>query len=453
MRYLLAFILIIFFNTASISQNTTNTNFIKDISNELLLRGTAYNNLRVLCKQIGNRLSGSANMYKAEAWGVQTLQQAGADTVYKQACMVPHWVRGKQLLQVAQKNGYAFNVLALGNSVGTNIKGFTAPIIMVKNFTELEQRKAEVKGKIVFFNYKFRKDLLNGAYGDAVAYRAGGASYAAKFGALGVVVRAVTAANDNHPHTGALRYVDSLPKIPALSIGPLDADKLATLVANENLQLRYISNCTMLPDTIAHNIIGELRGTEFPNEIITIGGHLDSWDVAEGAHDDGTGVVQSIAVLETLRRLGYKPKRTIRIVLFANEENGLRGGNKYAEVAKTTNEKYIAAMESDGGGEAPKGFECGVTEAQFEKIKTWQPYFEPFNAAQLNYTKGGGGADIGPLKTAFGTAQFGFTTVGLRYFDYHHAATDVFENVHERELHMGAVLMTAMVYLIDQHGL
>ncbi len=440
------------------AQNAADSLFIKKISDEILDNGKAYSNLRVLCKTIGHRLSGSAGMYKAEDWGVKTLQAAGADAVYKQPCMVPHWVRGKKEALYGLNTSMIFdlNVLALGNSVGTGGKQVQAQIIEIKNFIELEEKKNELKNKIVFYNYHYNKKLLGGAYGDAVRYRSIGASQAAKYGALAVVVRAVTAAKDNNPHTGALRYNDSFPKIPALSIGPKDADRLSAKLNGvyKTHTLALSANCKMLPDTIGHNIIGEIKGSEFPDEIITIGGHLDSWDVAEGAHDDGAGVVQSIEILRAFKALGYKPKRTIRIVLFANEENGLRGGNKYMEEAKAKNEKHIMAMESDGGGETPKGFSCGMTEDQFAKVDTWKNLFAMFDADKFRFNKGGGGgADIGPLQTAFKTPQFGLNTVGNRYFDYHHAATDVFENVHERELQMGAVVMATMVYLVDKYGL
>jgi carboxypeptidase Q len=433
--------------------------FIKKISDEVLQNGKAYSNLRELCKSIGSRLSGSTGMYKAEDWGIKVLQQSGADAAYKQQCMVPHWIRGKKEIatfSMDKKEGVKLlKVASLGNAVGTGENGIRANVIEIKNFNELEQWKDRVKGKIVFYNYPYNKKLLGGAYGDAVRYRGNGASMAAKYGAAAVIVRSVTAANDNNPHTGALRYNDSFPKIPALAIGPNDADWLSLIIATRfKSSLMYLqSNCKMLPDTNANNIIGEIKGSEFPNEIITIGGHLDSWDLGEGAHDDGAGMVQSIEVLRVLKAIGYKPKRTIRVVLFANEENGLRGGTKYMEEAKAKGEKHIMAMESDGGGETPKGFVCGMTEEQYEKVKGWKKYFAQFDADKFVFSKGGGGADIGPLQTAFKTAQFGLNTAGNRYFDYHHAATDVFENVHERELHMGAVTMAAMVYLVDKYGL
>jgi hypothetical protein len=214
------------------------------------------------------------------------------------------------------------------------------------------------------------------------------------------------------------------------------------------------TNCMMLPDTIGHNVIGEIRGTTFPDEIITIGGHLDSWDPAEGASDDGTGMVQSIEVLRAFNAIGYRPKRTIRIVLFANEENGGRGAEKYAEQAKLKNEKHVMAIESDGGGEYPRGFGCGMTKEQFAKVESWKKYFEPLDAAKFTFNEGaGGGADIGPLQTQFKTPQFGLNTTGQRYFDMHHSAIDVFEKVNAQELHLCAVVMATMAYLGDKYGL
>jgi carboxypeptidase Q len=454
MKKAIFFLVAYFITTSSIAQNEDSI-MLRKISSEILLNGKAYGNLRELCKKVGSRLSGSAGMYKAEEWGVKTLTAIGADKVYKQQCMVPHWVRDRNCQARFNKKDM-FNVAELGNSVGTGKRGISAQVIEIKNFTELENRKDELKGKIVFYNYVFNKSLLGGGYGDAVRYRSSGPSIAAKYGAIGVLVRSVTAAADNNPHTGALRYNDSFPKIPAFAISAYHANMLSGLLQQKykNTPLFMYSNCQMLPDTIGHNIIGEIMGAEFPNEIITVGGHLDSWDLAEGAHDDGAGVVQSIEVLSVLKAIGYKPKRTIRVVLFANEENGLRGGNKYAEEAKAKNETHIMAMESDGGGETPRGFSCGMTEEQFTKVSNWKKLFTMLDADRFGFTKGGGGgADIAPLQTNFKTAQFGLNTTGNRYFDYHHAATDVFENVHERELHLGAVVMAAMVYLVDKYGL
>jgi hypothetical protein len=457
---IIPYILFSLFTCFSATAQTEDSLMIKRIADEILLKGKAYNNLYTLCKSVGTRLSGSDGMYKAEAWGLNILKESGAGTAYLQQCMVPHWVRGKKEF-AGYRTGKrsadpVFDVLAIGNSVGTGETGILAQVIEVKNFAELNLRKDEVKGKIVFYNYPFNKTLLRGAYGDAVRYRSNGASMAAKYGALAVIIRSVTGAYDDYPHTGALRYNDSFPKIPALAISTKGAEKLSGFIKgtykDENLFIR--SNCQMLPDTIGHNVIGEIRGTEFPDEIITIGGHLDSWDQGEGASDDGTGIVQSIEILRSLKEIGYKPKRTIRIVLFANEENGLRGGNKYAEEAKLKKEKHIMAMESDGGAEYPRGFGCGMTKEQYTKVQGWIKFFEPFDATRFTFSEGGGGgADIGPLQTNFKTAQFGLNTTGQRYFDVHHAASDVFEKVNAQELNLGAVVMAAMVYLVDKYGL
>ena len=456
-KKIIAAVTFLFITVFAFSQNDDSV-MIKKISDEILLQGKAHSNLYTLCKSVGQRLSGSAGMYKGEAWGVQTLKDAGAVNVYLQECMVPHWVRGKKEFAAftKAKGSNEFNILSIGNAVGTGKAGVSAKVIEVKNFEDLNKRKDEVKGNIVFFNYPFNKTLLRGAYGDAVRYRSSGASAAAKYGAVAVIVRSVTAAYDDNPHTGALRYNDSFPKIPAVAISTKDADKLSNglkgIYKFEKLFLR--TNCLMLPDTIGHNVIGEIKGTEFPDEIITVGGHLDSWDAAEGASDDGTGMVQSIEILRAFNAAGYKPKRTIRIVLFANEENGLRGGNKYAEEAKAKKEKHIMAMESDGGAEYPRGFSCGMTKEQFAKVENWKKYFTPYDADKFSFSEGGGGgADIGPLQTNFKTAQFGLNTTGQRYFDLHHAATDVFENVNAQELNLGAAVMAAMVYLVDKYGL
>jgi len=460
LRQIAAAVLVLLTTSFAATAQDDDAAMIKKLSNEVLLNGKAYSNLYTLCKTVGPRLSGSAGMYKSEQWGLQALKDAGAENVYLQQCMVPHWVRGKKEFagyKTKKRNSDpVFEVLSLGNAVGTGDKGVTAPVIEVKNFDELDKRKDEVKGKIVFFNYPFNKTLLRGAYGDAVRYRGNGPSAAAKYGAVAVIVRSVTGAYDDFPHTGSLRYNDTLSKIPAVAISTVGADKLSGYIKgsykDENFFIR--TNCEMLPDTIGHNVIGEIRGSEFPDEIITIGGHLDSWDPGEGASDDGTGIVQSIEILRAFKAIGYKPKRTIRIVLFANEENGLRGGNKYAEEAKLKNEKHVMAMESDGGAEYPRGFGCGMTKTQYEKVQTWVKYFEPFDATRFTFNEGGGGgADIGPLQTAFKTPQFGLSTTGQRYFDVHHAASDTFEKVNAQELNICVVVMASMVYLVDKYGL
>lgn len=428
---------------------------IKKISDEIFLNGKAYENLRVLTKTIGGRIAGSPQMYQSEAWGEKALREAGADKVWLQECKVPHWTRGakESATLVSGNKKINLDVLALGNSVGSDGKTIKAPVLLINSFEELEQKKDQVKGKIVFYNYKFNSTFVRTfqAYGDASRYRGEGPSRAAKYGAVGVLVRSMSHATDNNPHTGSTRYVDSLPKIPAMAVGLRDADAMAAILEKGTATVSMKSNAKMLADTIGHNVIGEIRGSEFPDEYITIGGHLDSWDAGEGAHDDGAGCVHSIEVLRTLKAIGYKPRRTIRIVLFANEENGLRGGNAYAAKAKENNEKHYFALESDAGGFTPRGFGFSGSDAQLEKIRSWVPLLHPYGASEI--AKGGGGADIGPLNRTFGTPVAGLIPDSQRYFDIHHARSDVFEAVNKRELELGAITMTALIYLVDKYGL
>jgi len=437
--------------------------FIRKLSDEILSNSKAYDNLRVLTKQIGGRLAGSPQMVKAEQWGLKAMKAANADSTWLQQCMVQHWVRGGQDKAYARDVPLTYNgrkktgarvldVVALGNSVGS-MKPLTAPILLVNSFDELEQKKDEVKGKIVFYNYKFNPTYVRTfqAYGEASQYRGAGPSRAAKYGAVGVIVRSMSHSTDNHPHTGATRYADTLPKIPAVAIGLRDADWLSETLQKQTTSVTLQTHGKFLPDTIGHNVIGEIKGSEFPNEYITVGGHLDSWDNCEGAHDDGAGCVQTIEILRAFKALGYKPKRTIRFVLFANEENGLRGGNKYADEAKAKGEKHIFALESDAGGFTPRGFGFTVPADKFAKVKAWEALLKPYGASE--FSQGGGGADIGPLNRTQGTPVAGLQPDSQRYFDYHHARNDTFEAVNKRELDLGAVNMAALIYLIDKYGL
>jgi carboxypeptidase Q len=445
-----------------IFSQTEDSIMIKKISDEILTNGKAYDNLRHLTKQIGARLSGSPQMVKAENWGAQVMKESGADKAWLKECMVPHWVRGgkdkAELTYTARdlrSQKKELDVLALGNSEGTKNKALTAKVVLVNSFDDLEKKKDSLKGMIVFYNYKFNPTYVATfrSYGEASTYRGSGPSRAAKYGAVAVIIRSMSHSVDNYPHTGATRYDSAYAKIPALAVGLKDADWLGDQLQKNNvISVTIKNNAHFLPDTIGHNVIGELIGSEFPNEIITIGGHLDSWDPGEGAHDDGAGCVQTIEILRALKAVGYKPKRTIRFVLFANEENGLRGGNKYAEEAKAKNEKHIFALESDAGGFTPRAFGFTMSEEQFQKVLQWKPLIAPYGCSEFN--RGGGGADIGPLRRAFPTtALAGLSPDSQRYFDIHHARNDVFENVNKRELELGAVNMAALIYLIDKYGL
>ncbi|WP_416439784.1 M20/M25/M40 family metallo-hydrolase [Phnomibacter sp. MR] len=427
---------------------------LKRFSDEIMLRSTAYENLRFLCKQVGPRLSGSPQAQQSVEATARMLKEAGADTVFLQPCMVPHWERGAKEQGVVTYGGKqkALNVCALGMSIGTPAAGIKAGVIEVRNFEELEKLPdATVKGKIVFFNYPMRPELIQGGYGDAVRYRSNGPVAAAKKGAVAVMIRSVTHSLDNYPHTGTTRYDDAVKKIPAFACSTMDAEWLSKqLKLRMPVQLFLKSNCKQGPDVLSYNVVGEIRGSEKPEEIITAGGHLDSWDLGEGAHDDGAGCVQSIEVIRAIKALGLKPKRTIRAVMFMNEENGLRGGNAYADYAKKHQENHIFAVESDAGGFGVQTLGISGQPHQYAKIKSWEKLFKPFGIYELS--EGGGGADIGPLKP-FGTVLSGVNPGTQRYFDHHHAANDVFEAVHKRELELGAFSMVAICWLVSEYGL
>ena len=433
--------------------------FIRKVADEILINGKAYENLRHLTKKVGARLAGSQGMVKAEQWGLKVMQENGADKAWMQECMVPHWVRGGKDIAATtvgasdHKRLIPLDIIALGNSVGTGKKGITEEVLLINSFDELEKRKDEVKGKIVFYNYKFNDTYINTflSYRDAGQYRGQGPSRAAKFGAKAVIVRSMSHAADNNPHTGATRYDSMYAKIPAVAIGLRDADRLSELLQKQNVRVSLKTYGHFLPDTIGHNIIGELKGTEFPDEIITVGGHLDSWDNCEGAHDDGAGCVQTIEIMRAFKATGYQPKRTIRFVLFANEENGLRGGNKYADEAKAKNEKHIFAIESDAGGFTPRALGFSGSDEQFQQFLSWKGLIAPYGCTE--FVSGGGGADIGPLNRAFKTPTASFNPDSQRYFDIHHARSDVFEAVNKRELELGAVNMAALIYLVDKYGM
>ena len=429
---------------------------IRNIYNEALGNGKSYEWLRYLTKQVGPRLSGSEGAQKAVDWAKQVMEQQGFDRVFLQEVMVPHWVRGKkeEAYFRINKQKQTVPIVALGGSVATGPKGVEAGLIEVKSFPELRALGADkVRGKIVFFNRPMDPTKINTfeAYGGAVDQRANGATEAAKLGAVGAIVRSMTNVHDDNPHTGGMRYGTGVALIPTAAISTNGADLLSkSLKDNPNLTFYFKQNCETLPDAKSYNVVGEIKGSEKPDEIIVVGGHLDSWDLAEGAHDDGAGCVQSIEVLRIMKSLGIKPKRTIRAVMFMNEENGLRGGVQYADVAKKSNEKHIAAVESDNGGFTPRGFGIVGTPEQRAKVIPYKSLLAPYGLAEIG--PGSGGADIGPLAQS-GTVLFGFKPDSQRYFDYHHTPVDNFESVSQRELELGAASMAALVYLLDQHGL
>lgn len=433
--------------------------FMKRIHDVALTQGQSYNWLRHLTKNIGHRLSGSPGAAAAVEYTRQVLDTLGLDSVWLQPSMVPHWSRGeKEIVRIANSamGSKDLNALALGNSVGTGREGISAEVIEVKSFDELRKLGQEkVNGKIVFFNRAFDATLLNTfqAYGGAVEQRGQGASEAAKYGAVAVVVRSMSSGLTDTPHTGGIHYQEGVSKIPAVAISTNDAEQLSSLLKSGKVTVYIRTTCSMLSDKLSYNVIGEIRGYERPEEIILVGGHLDSWDVGEGAHDDGTGCVQSMDVLQIIKRLHYRPKRTIRCVLFMNEENGLVGGRVYAEEALKNRQFHLAAIESDRGGFVPRGFtmeaDPEVFTKRFSAVSRWTDLMSPYG---LQLKRGGGGADISPLK-AQKTLLIGYEPDSQRYFYYHHNPEDTFETVNKRELELGTAAMTSLVYLIDKYGL
>ncbi|HZY40231.1 MAG TPA: M20/M25/M40 family metallo-hydrolase [Mucilaginibacter sp.] len=433
---------------------------IRKVYDEELVNGQCYQNLRYLCKNIGPRLSGSPNAQKAVEWGKKLMESYGFDHVYLQEVMVPHWVRGeKEHADIIDGDKHIpVAIAALGMSVATPANGLTADVVEVHSLKQLDTLgEAAIKGKIVFFNRPFDPRFIETlrAYGTAGDQRNAGPAAAAKYGAVAVIVRSLTESIDNYPHTGATRYDKNGPEIPAAAISTVAANQLSALLkqSGNSIKFYFKQNCRMLPDTVSYNVVAELRGSESPNKFITVGGHLDSWDLAEGAHDDGTGVMQSVEALRILKALGYHPKNSIRAVFFMNEENGDRGGIKYAELAAQNKEEHLAAIETDLGGFTPRGFGFdGVSAGALQKMKvSWGALLSPYGSG--DFVAGGGGSDIGPLKGKTpGVVLIGYLPDSQRYFDIHHSPNDVFENVNKRELELGAASMAALIYLIDQHG-
>ncbi len=441
--------------TFSLQAQESDSVIIRKFFNEELTKGKSYGLLDHLANNIGGRLSGSPQAAQAVDWGKRTMDFLGFDKVWLQEVMVPHWVRGdkEQAKIISSKEKTEVRICALGNSIGTRSKGITANVIEVKSFKELEiLGKKKIEGKIVFFNRALDPTNIGtgSAYGGAVDQRGSGAVEAAKYGAIGVVVRSMTLTMDDHPHTGGTWYKDSITKIPACAISTIGATKLSeSIKLDPETKFYFKQTCEMLPDEKSYNVIGEIRGSQYPEEIIVVGGHLDCWDICDGASDDGTGIVQSIEALRLFKVLGIRPKRTIRAVLYMNEENGARGGEKYAEVAATLHENHIAAIESDGGGFTPRSF--GVdNENAIAKMQPWVELLKQYGIMEIK--KGWGGVDIGPLKKS-GAVMIGYTCDSQRYFDYHHSEIDTFDKVNKRELELGTGCIASLLWLISEYGL
>ena len=450
-------VFVFFISINMLSQTDAET--IKSIYNNSLSNGKSYEWLDHLSNKIGGRLSGSLNAERAVYWTKSELEKIGLDKVWLQPVMVPKWVRGNPefaYIETAPGRTTPVNICALGGSIATPASGLKAELIEVKNFEELEKiGRKNIEGKIVFYNRPMDETLIDTfkAYGGCVNQRYEGAVHAIEYGAVGVIVRSMNLAIDDLPHTGSMTYEDIPVKnrIPSAAISTSDAEILSSMLKmDKNIKFYFKQNCKQMDDVLSYNVIGEITGTEFPNEYILVGGHLDSWDLGDGSHDDGAGCVQSMDVIRLLRLSGVKPKRSIRVVLFMNEENGLRGARKYAEESFAKGENHIFALESDAGGFTPRGFYFDTDKNNFDQILSWKSLFKPYLIHFFEL--GGSGADVGPLKTPTNVLS-GLKPDSQRYFDHHHSSSDTFDAVNKRELELGAATMTALVYLIDKYGL
>ena len=441
-------------NKLSSEEKIDSTN-IKTLFNSALTDGKSYEWLRDLTSNIGSRLSGSEGAAKSVIWGENLMKEIGLDSVWLQPVMVPHWVRGEKEIATYTTNGVQKNVpiCALGFSVATPKSGVLAQVIEVKSLEEAKALGAKMEGKIVFFNRPFDDTLLNTfrAYGGCVDQRVNGAAICGEFGAKGVIVRSMTNSIDDYPHTGTMSYGD-LPQekhIPTAAISSRAANVLsADLKENSTLKFYFKQSCETLPDAPSFNVVGEIKGSETPENIMVVGGHLDSWDLGDGAHDDGTGIVQSLEVAYLFKKNNIKPKNTLRVIFFMNEENGTKGAKKYAELAKLNKENHIGGLESDAGGHTPRGFSIDANSSNTELLQSWKKLLSPYGLHDLD--KGGSGADIGPLKDE-NVTLVGYRPDSQRYFDYHHTSIDTFDKVNKRELELGSASMASILYLMDKY--
>jgi hypothetical protein len=443
-------------STLCFSQSADET-MLKQLYKSALTDSHCYGWLDELSNKVGQRLSGSVGAEKGVLYTKQLLETLGLDRVYLQEVMVPKWERGDKeiaYVQVAKKK-ISFPICALGMSVATPKEGILAQVIEVKSIEELKSLGADkVKGKIIFFNRPMNPEFIETfhAYGSCVDQRSSGAREAGELGAAGVIVRSMNLRLDDLPHTGMTNYKDTPleKRIPAAAISTNGAEALSKLIKeNSNLSFFFKQSCQSFEDVKSYNVIGEIKGTEHPERIMVVGGHLDSWDLGDGSQDDGAGCVQSMAVLELFKKLNYQPKNTIRVVLFMNEENGVKGGTKYGEESKKNNENHIFAMESDSGGFSPRGFSIDSDEMNFSKITGWKKLFEPYLIHI--FEKGHSGTDVEPIQSD-GIVKIGLHPDSQRYFDYHHASNDKFDAVNKRELELGAATMASLMYLFDKYN-
>ncbi len=451
---LISFLISVFISCSK--KELSETEIIKQIFQEAEQSTVSYKNLKYLTDHFQKRLACYPEGIEAAKWTKQLMENMNLDRVFLQEITVMNWERGtiEEGRILLNNRAIDVNVCALGRGISTPEKGIRAKVIEVNGLEDLKNfTPDETKGKIIFFNQAMNPELKNTfqAYGEAAGQRFNGPAMAAQHGAVGAIIRSLTTSIDTFPHTGTTRKMDDSETVPAVSIATKHANLLSEkLKKNPDLEFYFKTNCKNKPDTISYNAIGEITGSEFPNEYIVVGGHLDSWDNSGGAHDDGGGCMQAIEVLRIFKEIDYKPKRSIRAVMFMDEEISQGGGRDYARTAKEKNEIHIFALESDRGVTKPLGFSFDVTEKDFERITEWMPLFKPYGID--TFTKGGGGVDIGPLKEN-GTALSGLLTDPANYFDWHHSGNDTFDHIVREDMQKGAAAMAALIYLIDKNGL
>ncbi len=409
---------------------------------EALTSRDGYARLQYLCDRIGARLAGSPQLQEAVRWSAAEMRKAGLDNVATPKVMVPHWVRGNESAVMVAPFRRTLPMLGLGNSVGTPPEGIEADVIAVRNFDELRALgKEKVAGKIVLYNVAYE------GYGRTVVFRSTGPSRAAEMGAAAILIRAVGSASLQTPHTGALNYAPNVPRIPAASVTMEDALLMQRLIdAGDRVRVKLAMEASMLPDAESANVIGEITGREKPEEVVVVGGHIDSWDVGQGAQDDGSGVMAALEAVALVKKLGLRPRRTLRVVLFTNEENGLAGGRAYRDMLGDKVKQHVAAIEMDGGAERPLGFGLAGGDArQLALLRQVGRLLEGIGAGQM--TIGGGGADIGPIMRE-GVPGIGLRTVGERYFDWHHTTADTLDKVDPVEFRKCVAALAVLSYVL-----
>ena len=419
---------------------------VERIVAEGLRNGRAFELLTELCTKAPHRLAGSQGAARAVDWAEETMKALGFENVRREACTVPHWERGEvQTLSVAtpgSARSTPLPILALGGSVGTPVEGITADVVEVHSLDELRELGEAARGKIVFFNRPMDPSVAPfRAYGGAVDQRSSGAVEAAKVGALAAVVRSMTMRLDDNPHTGAMRPAD----VPGVAISTLGADRLSKLLAEGPVRLTLKLDCRKLEDTPSANVIGELVGSEHPDEVVVVSGHLDAWDVGQGAHDDGAGCVHAIEAVRLLKALDLRPRRTLRVIMYMNEQYGMSGAIAYRDTHEAKLEHHVLALESDRGGYTPRGFTTDAQAPILARLQEVAALLEPYNVGTMK--PGGGGVDIGPLGE-FGVPLVGYLPDDQRYFDLHHSERDTLAEIHPRELQLGAACIAALVYVV-----